>query len=302
MIKGSYLKLPPGELAGRAKKAVRLLGDCTFCAQECRVNRLEGELGVCRGGRQAAVSSYGPHFGEEEVLVGKGGSGTIFFTYCNLSCEFCQNYEISRYGEGNEVSAGELAEMMLELQEKGCHNINLVSPSHFVPQFLEALAAAVKDGLALPLVYNTGGYDAPGTLRLLDGIVDIYMPDIKFGDDDAGRKYSGAAGYFTVAQKAVKMMHAQVGDLILDGRGIARRGLLVRHLVLPNDLARSEKVFAFLAGEVSKHTFVNIMDQYYPAFKAFNRPELNRRLTRREFREALDAAGRAGLSRCCGKA
>jgi len=297
MVKSSYLKLPPGELAGRAKKAVHLLGDCTVCAQECRVNRLKGELGICRGGRQAAVSSYGPHFGEEDVLVGKGGSGTIFFTYCNLSCEFCQNCEISRYGEGDEVSAGELAGMMLELQERGCHNINLVSPSHFVPQFLEALAVAAKEGLTLPLVYNTGGYDAPGTLDLLDGIVDIYMPDIKFADDDAGRKYSGAAGYFTVVKKAVKKMHAQVGDLALDGRGIACRGLLVRHLVLPNNLARSEKVFEFLAGEVSKNTFINVMDQYYPAFKAFNHPELNRRLTRKEFREALDAARRAGLSR-----
>ncbi len=297
MVKGSYLKLPPGGLAGRAQKAVAMLGECTVCAQECRVNRLKGELGLCRGGRLAAVSSHGPHFGEEDVLVGTGGSGTIFLTYCNLSCEFCQNCEISRHGAGAEVSAAALAGMMLELQKRGCHNINLVSPSHFVPQILEALTLAVEKGLSLPLVYNTGGYDSPETLDLLDGIVDIYMPDIKFADDDAGRKYSGAARYFSVVKKAVKKMHGQVGDLVLDGRGLACRGLLVRHLVLPENLARSEKVFEFLAGEVSKETFINIMDQYYPAFKAFNYPELSRRITRREYREAVAAAVRAGLHR-----
>ncbi|MDD2554031.1 MAG: radical SAM protein, partial [Desulfotomaculaceae bacterium] len=216
---------------------------------------------------------------------------------CNLSCEFCQNCEISRHGAGAEVSAAALAGMMLELQKRGCHNINLVSPSHFVPQILEALTLAVEKGLSLPLVYNTGGYDSPETLDLLEGIVDIYMPDIKFADDDAGRKYSGAARYFSVVKKAVKKMYGQVGDLVLDGRGLACRGLLVRHLVLPDNLARSEKVFEFLAGEVSKETFINIMDQYYPAFKAFNYPELSRRITRREYREAVAAAVRAGLHR-----
>lgn len=297
MVKGSYLGLPPGKLAGRAKKAVAMLGDCTVCAQECRVNRLAGELGICRGGRMATVSSYTPHFGEEDVLVGTGGSGTIFFAHCNLSCEFCQNCDISQYGEGDEVSAEELAGMMLELQKRGCHNINLVSPSHFVPQFLEALTLAVGKGLTLPVVYNTGGYDSLETLDLLDGIVDIYMPDIKFAGDDAGRKYAGAAAYFTVVKKVVKKMNEQVGDLALDSRGIACRGLLVRHLVLPDNLARSEKVFEFLAGEVSQNTFVNVMDQYYPAFRAFNYPELSRRLNPREFRDAVAAAERAGLRR-----
>jgi len=297
MVKGNYLKFTSSELAERVKKAVAMLGDCTVCAQECRVNRLEGELGICRGGRLAAVNSYGPHFGEEDVLVGIDGSGTIFFTYCNLSCEFCQNCEISQHGEGDEVSAEELAGMMLDLQKRGCHNINLVSPSHFVPQFLEALSVAAEKGLTLPVVYNTGGYDSPETLDLLDGIVDIYMPDIKFADDDAGRKYSGAVEYFTVVKKAVKKMHGQVDDLAVDRQGIAYRGLLVRHLVLPNNLARSEKVFDFLANEVSKDTFINIMDQYYPAFNAYNYPELGRRITRKEFREAVDAARRAGLRR-----
>ncbi|MEG3071419.1 MAG: radical SAM protein [Candidatus Syntrophopropionicum ammoniitolerans] len=216
MVKSSYLKFSPGALVERAEKAVAMLEDCTVCAQVCRVNRLKGELGLCRGGRLAVVSSHGPHFGEENVLVGTRGSGTIFFTHCNLSCVFCQNYEISQQGRGVEVSAKKLAQMMLELQERGCHNINLVSPSHFVPQILGALVLAAAKGLSLPLVYNTGGYDAPATLDLLEGVVDIYMPDIKFADDDAGRKYSGAAWYFTAAKKAVKKMREQVGDLTLD--------------------------------------------------------------------------------------
>lgn len=297
MGEGSYLKLPSSELEKRTERAVAMLADCTVCAQGCRVNRLEGELGICRGGRYAAVSSYGPHFGEEAPLVGSRGSGTIFFTYCNLKCQFCQNCDISQDGEGEEVSAGELAGMMLDLQKKGCHNINLVSPSHFVPQSLEALAVAAAKGLRIPIVYNTGGYDALETLDLLDGVVDIYMPDIKFADDDAGMKYSGAVGYFSVAKQAVKKMHGQVGDLVLDERGIATRGLLVRHLVMPGNLARSEKVMGFLAGEISKNTFVNVMEQYYPAYKAFDYPELNRRITGKEYHAALKAAELAGLTR-----
>ncbi len=297
MVRGSYLKLSAGALAERAEKAVAMLEDCIVCAQVCRVNRLKGELGRCRGGRLAAVSSHGPHFGEESALVGTGGSGTIFFTHCNLSCVFCQNYEISQQGRGTQVSAKKLAEMMLGLQERGCHNINLVSPSHFVPQILEALVLAAAKGFSLPLVYNTGGYDAPATLDLLEGVVDIYMPDIKFAGDEAGRKYSGAAGYSTVAKKAVKKMHGQVGNLTLDEQGLAYRGLLVRHLVLPNNLARSEIIFAFLADEVSPDTFINIMDQYYPAFKAFHYPEMSQPITRREYRAAINAAEQAGLRR-----
>jgi len=229
--------------------------------------------------------------------VGTRGSGTIFFTYCNLNCRFCQNCDISQHGEGDEVSAEELAGMMLDLQKRGCHNVNLVSPSHFVPQFLEALAAAAKKGLSIPVVYNTGGYDSLDTLDLLDGVIDIYMPDIKFGDDEAGRKYAGAAGYFTVAKQAVKKMHGQVGDLVLDERGIAARGLLVRHLVLPGDLARTGKVMEFLAEEISRNAFVNVMDQYHPAYRALSYPELSRRITREEYRKALKTAERAGLTR-----
>ncbi|TEB05230.1 Radical SAM superfamily protein [Pelotomaculum schinkii] len=300
MSQGSYLQLTTGELGKRAKNAVDMLGDCTVCAQYCRVNRLKGELGLCQGGRYAAVSSFCPHFGEEAPLVGSGGSGTIFFAFCNLKCVFCQNCDISQYGYGDEVSARELAEMMLELQEGGCHNINLVSPSHFAPQFLEALVVAVDLGLTIPIVYNTGGYDTPATLDLLEGIIDIYMPDIKFADDDAGRKYSGAAGYYTVTRQAVKKMHDQVGDLVIDERGIATRGLLVRHLVMPGNLARTEKIMEFIAEEISKDTFVNVMDQYYPAYKAFDHPELNKRISRKEYSAAVQAAREAGLTRLNG--
>ncbi|SHJ34498.1 radical SAM protein [Desulfofundulus thermosubterraneus] len=292
-----YRDLFPDELAARVEKAVELLADCTVCAQYCHVNRLEGERGFCRGGRLAAVSSWGPHFGEEDVLVGRHGSGTIFFAHCNLACRFCQNCDISQYGEGSELTARELAAAMLELQDMGCHNINLVSPSHYVPQILEALYIAAGDGLNLPLVYNTGGYDALHTLKLLDGVVDIYMPDIKFGDDEIGERYTRAVNYFTVAKQAVKEMHRQVGDLVVDERGIAVRGLLVRHLVMPGDLARTGEVMKFLAGEISPNTFVNIMDQYYPAHEARRYPELSRRITREEFRRAVEIARECGLRR-----
>lgn len=297
MADGSYLKLTTRELGDRVRQAVAMLEDCTVCAQQCRVNRLKGELGICRGGRRAAVSSYGPHFGEESPLVGARGSGTIFFANCNLKCSFCQNYEISQDGEGDEVSLSELAEMMLELQKGGCHNINLVSPSHYVPQVLEALLVASAMGLHIPIVYNTGGYDSLETLEILDGVIDIYMPDIKFGDDDAGRKYSGAAGYFTAAKRAVKKMHEQVGDLVIDERGLAVRGLLVRHLVLPEDLSGTAAVMEFLAREVSLNTFVNIMSQYYPAYRSADCPDLGRRITNTEYRAAVNVARQAGLTR-----
>lgn len=295
MSTGSYLKLTSEELTKRIESSVAMMEECVVCAQQCRVNRLEGELGVCRGGRLAAVSSYGPHFGEEAPLVGARGSGTIFFTYCNLSCEFCQNCDISQEGQGEELSPEELADIMLAMQNRGCHNVNLVTPSHFVPQILEAIKIAIEKGLNIPLVYNTGGYDSLDTLDLLDGVIDIYMPDMKFGDDDNGRKYSGAAGYFTVARQALKKMHQQVGDLELDDRGVATRGLLVRHLVLPGELAGTTEVMEFLASEISENTFVNIMDQYYPAFKAFEYPELSRRISREEYRKALKIASMVGL-------
>ena len=243
------------------------------------------------------VSSYGPHFGEEAPLVGRHGSGTIFFTFCNLRCIFCQNYSISQLGEGSAVGSEELAKMMLSLQAKGCHNINLVSPTHVVPCILEALELAASGGLYLPLVYNTGGYDSVETLELLDGVVDIYMPDMKYSDEKTAERLSGIKGYPQVNQAAVKEMHRQVGDLQLDESGVAQRGLLVRHLVLPNRLAGTEEVVRFLAQEISTNTYLNIMAQYRPCYKAFDIPQLARPLNRQEFSEAIDLAHQQGLSR-----
>lgn len=243
------------------------------------------------------VSSYGPHFGEETPLTGRQGSGTIFFTYCNLQCVFCQNYSISQLGEGSEITREELAGMMLSLQTRGCHNINLVSPTHVVPHILDALELAASKGLHLPLVYNSGGYDSLETLKLLDGIVDIYMPDMKYDDEKTAKKLSGVKDYPEVNKAAIKEMHRQVGDLQLDGEGIARRGLLVRHLVLPNQLAGTQEIVRFLAQEVSTNTYLNIMAQYHPCYKAFDIPSLARSVNRKEFDEAINLAYSEGLNR-----
>ncbi len=287
-----------GELAERARAAGARLRACDLCARYCRVDRTQGARGAaCRTGARAVVSSYGPHHGEEAPLSGWGGSGTIFFTWCNLRCVFCQNWDISWRGEGGETSAADLAAMMLLLQRQGCHNINLVSPSHVVAPFLEALVLAAEAGLCLPIVYNTGGYDSPEALALLDGVIDIYMPDMKYGDADPGRRFSKAPDYARVNRAAVKEMHRQVGDLEVDANGIARRGLLVRHLVLPNGLAGSEAVFRFIAEEISRDTYVNVMAQYRPCHRAGDFPELDRRPTVGEFRAAVAAASAAGLRR-----
>jgi len=243
------------------------------------------------------VSSHGPHFGEEAPLVGRNGSGTIFFTFCNLRCVFCQNYTISQLGEGSTVDRETLAGMMLSLQAGGCHNINFVSPTHVVPYILDALELAAGMGLHIPLVYNSGGYDSVETLELLDGIVDIYMPDMKYSDEKTAQQLSGIEDYPSINRAAIKEMHRQVGDLQVDGQGIARRGLLVRHLVLPNRLAGTDEVVRFLAREVSTHTYLNIMAQYHPCHNAFDIPKLSRPLLREEFKEAVDLAHRQGLKR-----
>ena len=271
--------------------------ECHLCPRHCSVNRLAGEEGKCQITTQAMVSSYGPHFGEEAPLVGNHGSGTIFFTYCNLRCIFCQNYTISQLGEGYPVNREELARMMLSLQEKGCHNINLVSPTHVVPYILDALELAVSRGLHLPLVYNTGGYDSLETLKLLDGIVDIYMPDMKYSDAKTAERLSGIEDYPEVNKTAIKEMHRQVGDLHIDEQGVARRGLLVRHLVLPNHLAGTQEVVSFLAQEVSTDTYLNIMAQYHPCHKAFDMPLLSRPVNKQEFHEAINLAHQQGLHR-----
>jgi putative pyruvate formate lyase activating enzyme len=294
----AYLELyHSGKLLAQVEEAKSLLKSCHLCPVNCRVNRLNGEIGRCRTASKAIISSYGPHFGEEAPLVGRHGSGTIFFTNCNLSCVFCQNYSISQLGEGEEVSKEELAYIMLSLQDKGCHNINLVSPTHVVPQILEALEIAAGLGLHLPLVYNTGGYDTVRTLRILDGIVDIYMPDMKYSNAEIAKELSGIEHYPQVNKLAIKEMYRQVGDLQMNGDGIAQRGLLVRHLVLPNGLAGTRDVVNFLAKEISPNTYVNIMAQYHPCHKAPNIPSLARRISTIEFQEAIELAYEAGLSR-----
>lgn len=287
-----------GKLAQRAALAYERMRNCDLCARYCHVNRFESTKGaVCRTGQRAVVNSYGAHHGEEAPLSGWRGSGTIFFSWCSLRCVFCQNWEISQKGLGHEVEPEELARMMLTLQAQGCHNINFVTPSHVVAQIIAAVAIAAGEGLQLPLVYNTGGYDSPEALALLDGIIDIYMPDMKYGDDTIARRYSRVRDYVEVNFAAVKEMHRQVGDLQRDNDGIARRGLLVRHLVLPGDLSGTDAVMAFLSQEVSQQTYVNLMDQFYPCYRASENPPLDRRLTPEEYAAALDLAKKYQLTR-----
>jgi len=294
----SYLELhEKGLLADRVAETQALLGTCQLCPRKCGVDRRADERGFCRTGIRAVVSSYHPHFGEEDPLVGAGGSGTIFFAHCNLLCLFCQNYEISHLGEGREVSPEELAGMMLHLQKLGCHNINFVSPSHVVAQILAALPPAIDRGLRIPLVYNTGGYDSVETLRLLDGVFDIYMPDIKFMDGEVSHRFCRAEDYPDRAKEAIQEMHRQVGDLVMDPRGIAERGLLVRHLVLPGGLAGTRQAMRFLAQKISANTYVNVMAQYRPCGEAHRCPPLNRRITPAEYEEALAIAQEEGIHR-----
>jgi putative pyruvate formate lyase activating enzyme len=298
-VTAAYLKLArSGELAKRARLAWSRLEDCDLCARYCRVDRLRTIQGaVCRTGSRAVVHSHGPHHGEEDPLRGWNGSGTIFFSWCNLRCVYCQNWDISQKGLGKAVEADELARMMLELQAQGCHNINFVTPSHVVPQIIAAVAIAADRGLMLPLVYNSGGYDSPEALELLDGIIDIYMPDMKYGDTGNAHRYSHVRNYVAVNRAAVREMHRQVGDLVLDDNGIAVRGLLVRHLVLPENIGGSDSIFAFLAAEVSVNTCLNIMDQYRPCYRADENAPLDRRVTDREYAQALAWAEAAGLRR-----
>ncbi len=297
--------MPPAYISaakdGRLAKAVlaarKGLSSCCLCPRTCQVNRLEEELGVCRTGKSAEVSSCGAHFGEESPLVGSRGSGTIFFTRCNLLCVFCQNYDISHEGNGRRATPDELAEMMLALQEAGCHNINFVTPSHVVPQILESLEIAASKGLHIPLVYNTSGYDRTETLRLLDGIIDIYMPDFKFWRSDTSRRLCGAPDYSTYACAAIREMHRQVGDLAVGPDGIALRGLLLRHLVLPGGLADTNEIMQFIGREISTDTYVNIMAQYHPCGRAAHFPPLDRPPTAGEYAEAVTAAKAEGLTR-----
>jgi len=297
-VEPAYLRLlRSGELRERVAQAYEHLSICDVCAWNCDVDRRSGQIGVCRTGERARVSSYGPHLGEEDPLRGWRGSGTIFFTRCNLKCQLCQNHDISQTDGGYEVEPEQLASIMLELQAQGCHNINFVSPSHVVPQILAAVFIAAEAGLRLPLVYNTGGYDSMAMLNLLDGVVDIYMPDMKYADVEVARRYSKISDYAQVNQAAVREMHRQVGELQVSKTGLALRGLLVRHLVLPDNLAGTDQIVRFLATEISRQTYLNLMDQYRPAYKAHHYPELNRSITRQEYQDAVKMARDAGLSR-----
>jgi len=284
-----------GRLKQKIQAARNILKSCTLCPRKCKINRPAGETGVCKTGEKAWVSSFGPHFGEERPLVGHSGSGTIFFTHCNLLCIFCQNYDISHQGDGDEVSDETIAEMMMSLQNSGCHNINFVTPSHVVPQILSAVEIAIGYGLSVPLIYNTGAYDNVETLKFLDGVIDIYMPDFKFWDTEVARATCNAGDYPEIARLAVKEMYRQTGDLTMDDSGIARRGLLVRHLVMPDGLAGTREVMRFIASEISTDTYVNIMSQYRPCGRANEIDVLNRRPTRIEFDTALEIAKEEGI-------
>jgi putative pyruvate formate lyase activating enzyme len=296
----SYLDLPPGELDRRVERAVRELEDCRTCPRDCGVNRMEGKWAACKTGRHAVVGSWFPHFGEEDCLRGWNGSGTVFFSHCNLRCVFCQNFDISQGVKPREepaADAGEIAGMMIALQRQGCHNINLVTPEHVVPQVVEALAAAIRQGLRLPVVYNTSAYDVVESLRLMEGLVDIYMPDFKYWSPSRSRTYMKAEDYPGFARAAILEMYRQVGTLDTDRQGLARRGLIVRHLVMPGQLDETRAILTWIAEELGPDTHVNLMDQYYPAGTVGEDrfPELNRSLHPEEFQEAQDLACSLGL-------
>jgi putative pyruvate formate lyase activating enzyme len=298
----AYQRLSRDELRARARLAVAELADCRMCPRDCGVNRLEDAWSACKTGRHAVVSSWFPHFGEEDCLRGWNGSGTIFFGHCNLRCVFCQNYDISqdikpRMEPG--ATAVEIAAMMLSLQRRGCHNINFVTPEHVVPQIVEAIAEAVDLGLQLPLVYNTSAYDASDSIALMDGIVDIYMPDFKYWSSDLSAKYLKAADYPDAARTVIRAMHDQVGQLVFDDDGLAWRGLLIRHLVMPGGLDDTRQILEWIARELGPDTYVNLMDQYFPAGKVNGEKyaEINRQLTAAEFREAQQIAADLGLRR-----
>jgi putative pyruvate formate lyase activating enzyme len=297
MFHAAYLKLARnGSLRERAAQAVELLHSCTLCPNECRVNRTIHERGRCRSEAIPLISSYNVHFGEEPPLVGKRGSGTIFFTNCTMRCVYCQNYPISQLGHGKQYPVAKLARMFLKLQKYGCHNVNFVTPTHFVPQILQALEIAVNEGFHLPLVYNTSGYELLATLKLLDGIIDIYLPDIRYSDNAHARTYSKAENYVEHNRAALKEMYRQVGLLECDETGVARRGMIVRHLVLPENIAGSEEALQFLANELSPQLHVALMSQYFPAYNAPDYPPLDRKITTEEYEHLVHLYKRLGFN------
>ena len=295
-VKPNYLKtLEKGKLFEKVEEAKKHITNCNLCPHKCGVNRRE-EVGICKASHRAVVANYGPHLGEERVLVGQRGSGTIFFGYCNMSCVYCQNYDISVYGKGDIVSNERLAQMMLGLQnDYGCHNINFVTPTHFAPNVLEAIYISAQKGLMIPIVYNSGGYDCVDTLRLLEGVIDIYMPDLKYSSGEFGERYSKVKDYPKRAKEALREMDRQVGGLKVDAADIAYRGLLIRHLMLPGGLEDTKGVLQFIKNELSPDVLVNLMSQYYPSHNAFDYNEIAHRLDLMEYREAFDYGERLGL-------
>ncbi len=290
----AYISLSDSQFEERIAAAYEILEDCEVCPRHCHTNRRKGEFGYCGTLEDPIVTSHHPHFGEESPLVGRYGSGTIFMASCNLACVYCQNYEISQMCTGETVSVDEYTQMMLDLQAEGCHNINIVTPSIWVPQILKGVYEARKRGLERPLVYNTSSYDEPKSLKLLDGIVDIYMPDAKYASEELAAKYSLVPGYPSIMKAAILDMHGQVGDLVIED-GVARRGLLVRHLVLPKEIAGSEELLDWLKDEVSPNTFINVMDQYTPYWKANSYPEISRPVESKEYVRVLNYARGLGL-------
>jgi putative pyruvate formate lyase activating enzyme len=292
------ISISQDELEVRIEAAYSNLESCKVCPRECGVNRLEDDkLGFCRSGLNPMIASVSPHHGEEPPISGTKGSGTIFFANCNMRCEYCQNYPISQLGNGIERTTGELACQMMYLQEQGCHNLNLVTPTHYVPQILKALSIARERGFNLPIVYNTSGYDSVEMLLLLDGVVDIYMPDMRYADNDVAVRYSVAPYYVQINRAAVKEMYRQVGNLVMDKDGIATRGLLVRHLVLPNKVSGTEEVMKFLSKEISKDVYVSLMSQYFPAYRSAESRQLSRRITEEEYDEAYAMKIKYGLKK-----
>jgi putative pyruvate formate lyase activating enzyme len=285
------------DIKERIEKAYALLENCTVCPRECKVNRVKGEIGFCGIGTNPRVASYNVHHGEEPPISGTRGSGTIFFSGCNMKCKYCQNFPISQLRHGKEITTQELAEMMLYLQSKGCHNVNFVTPSHLIPQVLQSLSLAWEKGFNLPLVYNTSGYDSVKTLKLLDGIIDIYLPDMRYADDSIAKELSSAEDYVEINRLAIKEMYRQVGNLVIDEHGIAAKGLVIRHLILPHNQAGSEDIFRFIKTEVSEEAYVSLMGQYFPSYKAGECVSIDRKITPEEYESAVDSFFKAGLSR-----
>ncbi len=290
-----YLRLSRREFERRIEILYGRLERCDICPRRCGVNRYVSHRGLCGMTDRLKVASINLHFGEEPPISGKGGSGTIFFSGCPLRCKFCQNYPISQLRNGYFLTEEELAERMVELQERGAHNINLVTPSHFVPQFLKALYLARDRGLTIPIAYNTSGYDSVDTLKLLDGVVDIYMPDIKYADNVWARKISSAPDYWDVVRDAVREMYRQVGGLRMDEDGIAYRGVIIRHLVLPGNISGTDRVFKFIAEELGRDVYISLMSQYFPTYRAIGDPDVGRRITYEEYQKAIDLLHEYGL-------